>query len=305
VHLYEGDPTARNGEDNYFELADYNDGGEERLLFEFNMTYIPGATITDANLWLYRFTGSGTADGHHNVRRITRNWTEAYVDWNNYDSGNPWSNGGGGDFTDKVYNWKTVNPSVNKWYYWNLTELVQEWKDGTYPNYGLALEGHWQSSWQQFRSSDYYTDLSLRPKLIVNYSVPTYLIDMLEDSDDLSLCDSSGTVVDYIAWGANPAEDDDSAVTRGLWTAGAYIDTSALLQNETIGRDRFSTDLDVIGDWENATTNKADPYGVNSTEQTEGAINWFVIPEFSDYGFVIILIAVISIFVCFRKKREA
>jgi hypothetical protein len=305
VHLYQGSPTDRNGADNYFEIADYNDGGEERILFEFNMSYIPGSTIIDANLWLWRHGGSGTDPGHHNVRRVTRNWTEAFVDWNNYDSGNPWSNGGGGDFTDKVYTWKTVNPSVLKWYYFNVTELIQEWKDGTYENYGLALEAHWSSSWQQFRSSDYYTDLTLRPKLIVNYSVPTYLIDMLEDSDDLSLCDSSGTVVDYIAWGANPAEDDDSAVTRGLWTAGAYIDTSALLQNETIGRDRFSTDLDVIGDWENATTNKADPYGVNSTEQTEGAINWFVIPEFSDYGFVIILIAVISIFVCFRKKREA
>jgi hypothetical protein len=305
VHFYQGDPTARNGPDNYFEIADYNDAGKENILFEFNMSYIPGMNITDANLWLYRQTGSGSAPGHLNVRRVTRNWTEAYADWNNYDSGNAWSNGGGGDFTDKVYSWKTVNPTVLKWYYFNVTELVQGWKNGTWENYGFVLEAHWSSSWQQFRSSDYYADLTLRPKLIVNYSVPVKVMSMLENRDDISLCDSNGDVVDYVAWGGNPGtQDPAAAVARGLWQPGVFVDTTGMAENETLGRDRFSTDYDNSGDWENSTTNTASPYGINATEQTPNAVNWFIIPEFSDYVFGGVLIAVIIMFSSFRKKKK-
>jgi hypothetical protein len=305
VHFYQGTPEERNGEDSYFEIADYNDAGEERILFEFNMSYIPGTNITDANIWLYRYDGSSSSPGHLNVRRITRNWTEAYADWNDYDSGNAWSNGGGGDFTDKVYSWKTVNPSVNKWYYWNVTELVQGWISGTWENYGLEIEAHWSSSWQQFRSSDYIADLTLRPKLIVNYSVPVTILSMLGNNDDLSLCDSNGDVVDYVAWGPyQESQDSAAALARGLWQPGIYVDVSNLAENETLGRDRFSTDYDNSGDWENSTTNTASPYGINATEQTPNAVNWFIIPEFTDYVFGGVLIAVIIMFSSFRKKKK-
>jgi hypothetical protein len=304
--LYQGSPTDRNGEDNYFECADYNDGGEERLLFEFNMTYIPGTTITDANLWLYRYSGSGTANGHLNVRRITRNWTEAYVDWNNYDSGNAWSSGGGGDFTDKVYSWKTINPNVNKWYYWNVTELINGWKNGSWENYGLEIEAHWATGWQQFRSSDYYTDLSLRPYLVVNYSYSSPLIlNMLDNEDYVALCNSNDEAIDYVVWGADPGtQGSASALARGLWQNGVYVDTSGMLENETLGRDKDSEDNDTAGDWENSTSNKADPYGIDTPVVTPGAQNVFIIPEFSEVAAAVVICFTITIFTLIKNRKK-
>jgi hypothetical protein len=304
VGLDQSAPNDRNGEDSYIEVEDYNPDKLNGLL-EFNMSFIPdGVTIQEAKLWLYRFTGSGSGQGHANIRRITRNWTELYSDWNNYDSGNNWVTAGG-DYHTKVYDWKTILITVNRWYDWNVTELISEWKDGTYTNYGLALETHWSSSWHQFRTSDYYTDLKLRPKLIVNYTVPSTLtLSMLDYNDDLSLCDSNGEIIDYIAWGADAGSDDDSATTRGLWTAGSYIDTSTLLENQTIGRDKDSTDNDTVENWENSTTNKADPFGVNATDETPRAQNLSVIPEYGDATFTLIVIAVTAIFIAFRKEKE-
>jgi hypothetical protein len=90
---------------------------------------------------------------------------------------------------------------------------------------------------------------------------------MLEATDDLALLDSSGNIIDYVAWGGDAGTDDDLAVTRGEWTDGTYIDTSLLQENETIGRDKDSTDTNSPADWENVT-NEADPYGVNATMAT-------------------------------------
>ncbi|UCH87883.1 MAG: hypothetical protein JSV49_06330, partial [Thermoplasmata archaeon] len=111
-------------------------------------------------------------------------------------------------------------------------------------------------------------------------------------------------IVDYIAWGADPGEDDDAAVTRGLWTDGVYIDTTGLAENETIGRDKDSEDNDTAGDWENATSGYADPFGIDTPIVTPGAQNFFIIPEFGDTTFTMVLIAVFIIFVIYRKKKE-
>jgi hypothetical protein len=127
---------------------------------------------------------------------------------------------------------------------------------------------------------------------------------MLDYTDDLSLCDSNGEIIDYIAWGADAGSDDDSAVTRGLWTAGAYIDTSTFLENQTIGRDKYSTDNDTVENWENSTTNKADPFGVNATGETPRAQNIDIIPEFEDEIFSVVLIAVISIYIIIKRRSR-
>ena len=116
----------------------------------------------------------------------------------------------------------------------------------------------------------------------------------LEDSDDLALKNSYGTIVDYVAWGGDAGTDDDLAVTRGEWTDGTYVDTSQIVENETIGRNKDSTDTNSPTDWENGT-NKADPYGVNATMATQGAQNIdCIIPEFN---FILIPILTISLFI--------
>jgi hypothetical protein len=123
---------------------------------------------------------------------------------------------------------------------------------------------------------------------------------MLGDNDDLALFDSRGGMVDYLAWGGDAGSDDDEAVSWRQWTDGEYMDTSELLENETIGRDKDSTDTDMPSDWENSTTDKADPYGVNATNQTQGARNIdCIIPEFDLLAIPMLMIAVI--FLSFKR----
>jgi len=106
---------------------------------------------------------------------------------------------------------------------------------------------------------------------------------MFENSDDLVLLNGEGTIIDYIAWGADSGTDDDAAVTAGEWTNGEYIDTSELLLGETIGRDKDSTDTNTPSDWENSNYNTADPFGIDSNITTPGAQNLYDIPlEYSN-----------------------
>jgi hypothetical protein len=119
----------------------------------------------------------------------------------------------------------------------------------------------------------------------------------LDDIDDLALLDNSGNIIDYVAWGGDVGADDDSAVAVGEWPNGAFVDTSQLLQNETIGRDRNSNDTNTPSDWQNGTT-RADPYGVNGSISTPGAQNIdTIIPEFNIIAMPIGLVAILILFI--------
>jgi hypothetical protein len=122
--------------------------------------------------------------------------------------------------------------------------------------------------------------------------------DMLDDTDDLELLNSRGMIVDYVAWGGDAGSDDNDAAAWRQWTGGTYVDTSNLADNETIGRDKNSTDTDTPADWENTTTNEADPYGVNATHATPNAQNLCVIiPEFDILLIPILIMSVIILYI--------
>jgi hypothetical protein len=304
-YISEANPDTNYGTSSSMELQEYNTGTKENLLLKFNHSWISSSNIVDANLWLYRSTGSTSSPAYVNVRRLTQSWTEDGANWTMYDGSNDWATDGG-DYTDKIYTWTTVPHDTTEWYKWNVSELIEEWKDGTYDNNGMILEGDWQSSWAQFRTSDYNGDLTLRPKMIVNYSYTAPLkIAMLEDSDDLALIDESGHIWDYVVWGSDAGSDDNSAASWREWTGSDYIDTSDLLTNQTIGRDAGSNDTDEPEDWENAS-GKADPFGIDrSTENgsSPAAQNIdFIIPEFSDI--VLPFAFTFTIFAIWKRKSK-
>jgi hypothetical protein len=118
--------------------------------------------------------------------------------------------------------------------------------------------------------------------------------------DSLSLIDQCDNIIDFVAWGADPGSNDDSAVAVGQWADGTFVNTSNLLENETLGRNKYSSDTDTKGDWENSTTNKAAPYGINATAPTPGKQNIdHVIPEFEYFAIPILVIALL--FFCFNR----
>ncbi len=148
-----------------------------RILLWFDVSGIdPIAEIKSANLKLY-FQGP-TSSLTIAAYRVTKGWVEGTgrmsqagddgVCWNTSD-GNPlhvWSPGGDRDV--KEYAITDVTTS-GQWYSWDITELVQEWVDGT-ENHGVMLVGKagQDDVEMQFSSSEY----TQYPRLDITYNTP-------------------------------------------------------------------------------------------------------------------------------------
>jgi hypothetical protein len=149
---------------------------DQRILIEFtDLSALPsGATINSAKLGLYRYDAhpSGdpvTLDAH----QITSSWAEsvAYSTQPSYNS--------------TIESSVTLSGTADGWYEWDVTNLVQQWVDGSIPNYGVAIFDHGTGLRQNFVSSDNIgatlpswaippTDTSLRPRLFVDFT-PTII----------------------------------------------------------------------------------------------------------------------------------
>jgi|GEM_PF-5131648 len=113
-----------------------------------------GATIESATLSLYVATaGNETV----NVHRITALWDETVVTWNNF--GGAYDIAVEGSFvTDGAFEWRSAD----------VTALVQDWVDGSHPNYGMLLE-QGSTQYSTYRSSE-YSPVELRPMLEICYT---------------------------------------------------------------------------------------------------------------------------------------
>ncbi len=77
---------------------------------------------------------------------------------------------------------------------------------------------------------------------------------IFEDIDQCALYfnnnHSKSTMIDYVAWGGNIAEDLETAYNAGQWGSSVFVDTGNFKIGDTIARDRDSNDADNINDWE-------------------------------------------------------
>lgn len=140
-------------------------GGEKKTLVRFDLSFIPPtAVILDAQFSI-NCTFSHANGRMVNAFRITQIWAENKVTWNNFGSG--WNPAIIGSFDGSQYGLRTIN----------VTNLVQQWVNGTYPNYGLILDEEELSGVYATYTSSEGTPKSSRPKLVVCYSTaggPTY-----------------------------------------------------------------------------------------------------------------------------------
>ncbi len=149
---------------------DTQSGGNERPILQFNISNIPsGSIINSAVLEIYQTIGGGSSF-NASVRRILSDWTETQVTWNNRTNTSTWGTAGG-NYSSTDYANVTVGTSSGVFVRWNITTLVQQWFNGTYPNYGLILvsPSSGLDNQKRFASSD-NTNETIRPKLTINYT---------------------------------------------------------------------------------------------------------------------------------------
>lgn len=145
-----------------------SDGGDFHGLVRFDLSDIPnGASIEGARFHAYSEEEGGFDYADIQLHRITGGWEEMGVTWNDV----PLAAG------------PCVTASVGAkpgWAEWDVTTLVREWTDGTYPNHGLKMVPVTDSYVRAFTSRESERPPSLR----VQYTPPpeTLQFGVIEDN---------------------------------------------------------------------------------------------------------------------------
>lgn len=160
-------------------------GANRRVLmaFDFSALVPVGATITAATLSLYCYTKN--ASRTLTTQRLLRtDWVEAQSTWNIYKGDKTevgahshWSTIGalsdGNDFTST--DGATTSLTGTGWLSWGVTNQVKTAfaSVGGIAHFILSESGGANGSANYYYSRSYATDTSLRPKLYIEYTVPS------------------------------------------------------------------------------------------------------------------------------------
>lgn len=138
-------------------------GDSYHALIQFDINGLP-ADIEHVSLQLYCFKSHGGGTTPMAVDRVAESW-----DWNSSGSGKDrerlwWAD------RPKTVEWKErVAPcAVGNWYTIDISDLYRQWTAGTLPNYGIQLRPlNNDNRWNEFYSSRFAGNSSLRPRLVV------------------------------------------------------------------------------------------------------------------------------------------
>jgi hypothetical protein len=188
-----------------------------RAFVRFNITGIPSnAVVTSANISLYKYGGS-TSSRTYNAYRVTANWAESTVTWNNQPgvAASPSSS--------------TTVSSTGVWYVWNVTNDTQNIINGTYTNYGWRIsdssEGGGGTITSQFYSKEYMINTSRRPKLDISY-----IVDTVPNTTLVSPPNGNITAIKDVNFTCNATDDFNLSNMTFYWNY-----TGSWLANGTIG----------------------------------------------------------------------
>ncbi len=139
-------------------------GAELRTLIQFDLSSLPVASQTlTATLKLYVYGGGAYYPANVGAYRITGDWVESTATWANQPANLATA--------ASIIVVPKMPDAKYTWLSWDITQLYKDWKNGTYPNYGVKIRYDLDplpSEGWSLRSSEYLADPNLRPKLEVN-----------------------------------------------------------------------------------------------------------------------------------------
>lgn len=171
-------PTSNYGADTYLTLMDVSTW-VRRSILEFGISSLPaGATLTSASLQLYYYSWQARDPVNLTIwayKLIRTNWVEAEAAWNIYKTGSNWTTAGGDYVTSSPVGGSCAVPASYGWMSFDVLAIVQDaYSAGIaaeflsrYDNESLPSGSH--VPW--FYSKDEVTQTTLRPKLVINYTV--------------------------------------------------------------------------------------------------------------------------------------
>lgn len=107
-------------------------GKISRSLLRFDLSAIPaGTSISSARLYLNLINSCDIGERTHvaTVYRVTSSWSASTVTWNNRPG------------YAEAYGSRSIPSRTWGWYYFDVTNLVRGWVNGSFPNYGLMVRG--------------------------------------------------------------------------------------------------------------------------------------------------------------------
>ncbi len=237
-------------------------------LVQFN---IPGGPkrVLRADLYLYCVAVNSQPFGVNlTVYPITRSWTEGTggvfndATWNNRTTGIPWTTPGG-DYNTTLFAYRNVSIE-NCWFNWNVTSIVDAWVRGAIPNYGFLLNGtpiNCPWNWVDLYTSDYTTDPTLVPKLIISYHTeidPAVPGQVMDEDDPQRVISLRGRGHGSIVHVSGPDDTNNNWPFGGASGLGEEFHFQALYTPEQVGAEgvikRISfnrTNAAVVGNFSN------------------------------------------------------
>ncbi len=186
AELREGSPGSNYGGYASMYINRATGATRNRSLLQWDLSGLgitQGSQVAFARMFLHPAQGpTGAFPATAQAKRLTASWVEDQVSWNNRQSGVGWGTPGG-DFDSATIDSQDINTGVrdnsNCWFSFLLTQIIRDWLDGLYSNYGLLLkldQDQAASTTAGFRQSD-HTVASERPLLWVeNKSSPMNLV---------------------------------------------------------------------------------------------------------------------------------
>jgi hypothetical protein len=157
-------PNANFGNEHYLELS-YNQiegAAEEIVLLRFDLSGLPASAVIDsAAMELYLVDAAGDNPKSLAAYYVTSAWSESTVTWNTFPIANPWG----------VIS--SVDNITGRYKSWSITNWASYWYSNPTENHGVYLRRLTSETTYFERTFESKDHMENRPRLVVNYSIPT------------------------------------------------------------------------------------------------------------------------------------
>ncbi|MBN1793398.1 MAG: DNRLRE domain-containing protein [Candidatus Omnitrophica bacterium] len=185
TYIDQKNPTANYGTTGTLSVNSKTAGSQlMHALVQFDLSGIPVSTpdftLESVVLQLYEYSSQSSTSRTFTANVMTRDWTEGNntsgsgATWNRYDGTNSWT-AAGGDYDVTLGSASATispTPGAGLWIDWDITDIVQDWLDGVYDNYGLLIKDGAEGT-SANNQTDFYSRNSTyaeKPRLIVKYT---------------------------------------------------------------------------------------------------------------------------------------